>query len=174
MTFGFMGRITSHTKGLDILLEAWARFINHNEGLARLIIMGDGEDLERLKETCKNKQLQSSVIFTGPKFGSEKAVLLKQIDVFLHPSRNEGMPGAPLEAATLGIPLIISKETNLSAYVSKYCNGIALNLSNAMHKLLLKFKNGSIREMGNQSKEMISNEFEWEIIAEKFNTIYSA
>jgi glycosyltransferase involved in cell wall biosynthesis len=180
MTFGFMGRITSFTKGLDILLEAWENFIHLKKGKAKLVIMGDGEDIDSLKKTCKEKRIDDSVVFTGSKFGTEKMDLLKQMDVFLHPSRNEGMPGAPLEAASIGIPLIVSKETNLSTYVDNYANGLTLkennakNLTEAMNTILMSFKNNSIQEMGHNSKKMILREFEWRIIAEKFNFIYSS
>ena len=89
LIFGFLGRIDMYTKGLDLMLSAFAdKAKNHNE--AKLWIIGDGDDRSILESKVKELKIEQKVVFWGAKFGEEKNDLLKGIDVFLHPSRNEG------------------------------------------------------------------------------------
>jgi glycosyltransferase involved in cell wall biosynthesis len=40
-------------------------------------------------------------------------------DVFVHPSRNEGIPRSVLEALALGLPVVVTPETNLGTVVEE-------------------------------------------------------
>ena len=176
--FGFCGRLRAHTKGLDIILEAFAMYRKRFAG--QLLIIGNGEDLERLKEMAKKLDVLEDVEFAGAKYGIAKEEMLSQCDVFLHPSRNEGMPGAVLEAAGQGIPVIVSVATNLAGAVSEAKAGIALSrndaktLSQAMIRSIVARNLGELPKWANNAKNMVATTFSWRRIAGLFHEMYQS
>lgn len=78
------------SKGSDLLLAAAARS-RHPE--ARWVVFGEGPLLEELREEAR---AEGRVLFTG--WRKDAARLLGDLDVYVLPSRTEGLPQALLEA----------------------------------------------------------------------------
>ena len=178
--FGFVGRIDIYTKGLDLLLKGFATFVQLEQSKAKLKIIGDGKELPKLKQMAHELGIEKQVEFTGSKFGDEKLELMRTMDFFYHPSRNEGIPTAVLEAAALGIPCIVSKETNMAGYISSHKAGIALHknssstIAASMKSALLLWMTNLHEEIGKNGQQMIDKTLSWERIAEKLVTTYQA
>ncbi|MEM7036467.1 MAG: glycosyltransferase [Bacteroidota bacterium] len=178
VTFGFCGRLRARTKGLDIMLAAFAEYKRTYAG--RLLVIGDGGDRAALEAQANELGISADVEFVGAKFGAEKDALLETVDVFLHPSRNEGMPGAVLEAAGMGIPVIVSKETNLAEAVDAAQAGIALSanrageLSAAMAQALQAQKSGEWRRWALNARKMVETTFSWNRIANLHFNMYNS
>lgn len=178
LTFGFCGRLRSHTKGLDIILKAFAIYRKRFSG--RLLIIGDGEDLGQLRKMAQELGIVGDVEFAGAKYGTEKETMLSECDVFLHPSRNEGMPGAVLEAAGQCIPVIVSEATNLAAAVAKAEAGIALHrndsqtLAQAMVRSVVAKSVGDMPQWAANAKKMVETTFSWTRIAGLFQQMYQS
>lgn len=73
---------------------------------ARLLLVGDGPDFDEVVEKVKKLQLQDVVIFTGRRSDVER--MYQAMDVFLMPSRWEGLPLVLLEAQASGLPVVAS------------------------------------------------------------------
>lgn len=177
--FGFCGRIKKHVKGLDILLEGFADFLKINNSNAELWLIGDGEDLEAVKAITKFLRIENNVRFLGAKYGEEKDFLISQFNYFCHPSRYEGLPTAVLEAAALGIPSIVSIETNMGDYISKHDAGITLEINNKEYLCNAFNKAYSEKLELYQAKsdnaiKMIKEEFDWSLISQKLVNYYLA
>ncbi|MDE5424097.1 glycosyltransferase family 4 protein [Ancylomarina sp. DW003] len=176
VSFGFMGRFTVYTKGLDLLLKGFQLYKNKYRGSGKLKLIGAGGEEKKIKKLVSDLNLSDSVIFMGAKYGDEKKSCLQDLTGFFHPSRNEGMPGAVLEASALGVPCVVSKATNLMDYVVDYHAGFGLKnnspeyIANAMVKLELRKKSGSIAVMVYNAQRMIAEEFDWKIIAKRFSS----
>lgn len=99
---GSIGRLT-HQKGLDVLLAALGR-LDKLDFLC--LIVGEGEDAEALKEAANRLNLSDRVIFTG--FRSDVPEILGSLDLYVQPSRYEGMPLAVLEAMASALPIVAS------------------------------------------------------------------
>ena len=170
--FGFVGRIDAYTKGLDILFDG---FLNYKQkgGNGILWIIGDGLGLNKLISFAIDNNLEDEVIFYGSKYGNEKLNLIVNMDMFVHTSRFEGFPMAVLEAAGLGKPLLVSKETNFADYVNHYNCGLVLfennsiNISEQMSFFELEIKNSKYLELKNNAIKMIKKEFSWDKISER-------
>ncbi|WP_308296863.1 glycosyltransferase family 4 protein [Streptomyces sp. ISL-44] len=87
-------------KGQDILLRAWPELLGTVPG-ARLALVGDGPDTERLRHTAP-----SGVLFAGA--APDIRPWLRAADLVVLPSRWEGMALAPLEAMACGRPVLVS------------------------------------------------------------------
>ena len=168
LIFGFVGRIDKFHKGLDLLIEGYKIYKEQN-GKAKLWIVGDGQDLEYLKKYTKENNLQDFVTFFGSKFGNEKLNLMKNMDVFIHTSRFEGFPMAILESFGLNVPILISDETNVGEYVTKYSVGILLkeNTPSEISKEMLNLNKNIINQWKENIPNMVSTEFMWPEISKR-------
>ncbi len=89
-------------KGLDVLITA----MQDVRG-AQLAIVGDGEERGTLKDLTKKLNLEDRVFLLGQIPSAAK--YLHAFDLFVLPSRKEGLPYVILEAGSSGIPVIATK-----------------------------------------------------------------
>ncbi|MFG2293800.1 glycosyltransferase family 4 protein [Streptomyces sp. NPDC048603] len=94
-----VGRVCQQ-KGQDVLLRAWPEVRTAVPG-ARLALVGDGPDVERLRRTAPH-----GVVFAGA--AADIRPWLRAADLVVLPSRWEGMALAPLEAMACGRPVLVS------------------------------------------------------------------
>ncbi len=176
---GYMGRLDIHTKGLDLLLAAFAQF-RQSVPDAKLSMVGDGKDRAALEAMIAEMGLEADVQLWGGKFGKEKWDLLQQMQVFVHPSRNEGLPSAVLEAASLGVPSIVSEATNLGSYVRDYKAGVVIPdedvaaLTMALGNMYAQQATGQLAAMGMNAGRMLRGAFDWSRIVLEFDKMYAA
>ncbi|WP_460065816.1 glycosyltransferase [Streptomyces sp. YKOK-I1] len=88
-------------KGQDLLLEAWADVVRRLPA-ARLVLVGDGPDAERLRAGAPQ-----SVLFAGAI--DDTVPWYRAADLVVLPSRWEGMALAPLEALACGRPVVVTE-----------------------------------------------------------------
>ena len=99
---GTVGRLDP-IKDQQLLLQAFSN-LESVEKTLRLIIIGDGPErktLESIRETlcCKDR-----IVFLGERNEVER--ILPVLDVFVLPSKNEGMSNTILEAMAVGLPIV--------------------------------------------------------------------
>ena len=175
-TVGFVGRLDTYTKGLDLLMEAFYLFQKKYPD-SKLWIIGEGEGKAFLENFIDQKQLKNVVLW-GKKFGAEKNELIGKMHVFAHPSRNEGLPTAVLEAAALGTPTIVTQATNVAGYVTDFKAGIGIEnesinaLEKSMEDIYNAYQSGQIEPYIQGSKEMLDQVFSWPVLVEKFDELY--
>lgn len=174
---GFVGRLDIYTKGLDILVDAFAQF-RQKVPQAKLWIVGDSHEKEALEKLIDKANIQESVILWGAKFGEEKERLIKQMSVFVHPSRNEGLPASVLEACSFGIPCIVSKETNVGNYIENYQSGKVLaenkmeNLATVFQEMEKMSQTPQFQSLRENAFRMVREAFDWQNIVQKFDELY--
>lgn len=96
-------------KGYDVLLNAIQRIADHLEHRkppCRFILVGDGEELEPMQQLSQTLGVEQFVRFLGAR--KDVYDILQACDVFLLPSRWEGLPIVLLETGLLKIPVIAS------------------------------------------------------------------
>lgn len=170
--FSYCGRLDRMHKGLDILIEGFTRY-RETGGTGRLWLIGDGKDKGSLKAQAHMLGVRELIKFWGPWYGEEKLRLLDQSDAFIHTSRYEGLPTGVLEAAGIGLPCLLSTETNLGRYFEEREAGIhieengAESVAAALH-LAEKMKTlGQLKEMGFRARMLIKEDFNWTTITEE-------
>lgn len=175
-TVGFVGRLDTYTKGLDLLMEAFYLFQKKFPD-SKLWIIGEGEGQAYLENFIAQKQLKNVVLW-GKKFGEEKDALIGKMHVFAHPSRNEGLPTAVLEAAALGTPTIVTHATNVAGYVSDFKAGISIEnesieaLEKSMRDIYHAYQAEEMEPYVQGAKDMLENVFSWPVLVEKFDELY--
>ncbi len=95
-------------KGLDYAIKAVS--LAYNKGIElQYSIVGDGEELNSLKNLCASLGIQNRVKFLGRKTHLDTLDLLPQADLYIQPSINEGFCNALLEAQGSGCLCIASR-----------------------------------------------------------------
>ncbi len=90
-------------KGQDLLIHALADLRNEFPQ-ARLLLAGDGPDKSRLKQLATSLGITDAVIFAGFVKGMDP--VYSALDVFLFPSRFEGLGTSLLSAMSYGLPSV--------------------------------------------------------------------
>ena len=102
----FLGRL-SEEKNLDVLIEAWKSVMEKYPD-ARLLLIGAGGDFRNvetaLRKQVENLGLSNNVHFLGHVANAKDYVLAS--DVFVLPSRSEGMSNALVEALACGAAIV--------------------------------------------------------------------
>jgi glycosyltransferase involved in cell wall biosynthesis len=100
-----VGSLEVSYKGIDVLLDVVARF--PRERRPRLTVVGGGRLLESYRAQAARLALGGDVRFVG-RLPAGEAVRreLDAADVFVMPSRTEGMPRAMIEAMARGLPCV--------------------------------------------------------------------
>ncbi len=171
--FGFIGRLDLHTKGLDTLLKGFAAQIHKTNKTSELWLIGDGPDKAKLEKLAQNLHIAKQMKFLGAQYGAEKDELLNQLDFLCLVSRNEGLPGVVLEAASAGIPAIVSRETNLESYIIKNNAGFVTenNTTEGVSAALIAatkcIEEKNNFRLGQNAIQMVKKDFNWSVIAKE-------
>lgn len=94
-----------------------------NKYSVKFKIGGTGPEEENLKYFVKENQLTDYVDFLGWVSGDTKKQLLKESQIFVLPSYNEGLPIAILEAISYGVPIVSTKVGSINEAVYENYNG---------------------------------------------------
>ena len=147
-------------KNHELLLHAFA-FVHAKNAAARLILVGDGPEKEKLLRLVQENNLEKEVLFVGEV--KEVQPYLQAADVFVLPSKTESLPLALLEAGACGLPAIVSKAGDMPCVVVHGETGFVFNgedatlLSMLMAELL---KNIELRlRMGKKARTRIEKKY---------------
>ena len=115
----FVGNLTQQpAKGIDVLLAAWTTVIESFPS-ATLTIVGEGDILAYTRHT-ESLSISGSVSFVGKQQNTKR--ILQESDVFVLPSRREGMSNALMEAMMCAMPVVV---TDVSGSQDLVQNGVS-------------------------------------------------
>lgn len=169
---GAVGRLVPQ-KGFDLLLEELAklpRTINW-----QCLIAGTGRQAEGLKQLVEYLGLTEKVFFVGhvadmPKF-------LADLDVFIMPSRWEGLGLVALEAGAAGRPVFASRVDGIKEIIVDKKDGYLFKpeQSGQLAKYLSKYLSGDLRQLTNCAENLqkkVKAEFSIEMTVARYEDFY--
>jgi len=119
-------------KCFDILVQAAAEVVNQGFDNLLVMIAGEGEELLRLENLIEDLKIENHVKLLGLRH--DVMDLMKACDLFVLPSRYEGLSIAMIEAMACGLPIIASDAPGLRDHIKPEQNGLLFPVEN--HKAL--------------------------------------
>lgn len=163
--------------GADILIRAFYILNTKHQILnTKLLLVGDGEQKEELVTLAKELGVFRNIIFAGSVSHVELPKYLKISDVFVRPSRSEGLGSAFLEAMTAGISIIGTRVGGIPDFLKDNETGIFCKMDDPEDlavkiKKIIEDKNQTARITKN-ARFLVLEKHDWNLIAEKFKEIY--
>lgn len=169
----FLGLIGDR-KGIFDLLQAIEKNKEKLKGRLQLVIGGNG-NTARLLKFIELHQLQELVQYAGWISGDQKRHWLRNSDVYVLPSYNEGLPLSILEAMSYNMPILSTPVGGTSEIVCEGINGFLVKPGDqdALIDRLFRFINHPelVTTMGIESGTIVQQYFP-ESVFPKLLTIY--
>ncbi len=163
----FLGRFDLFAKGLDTLLDGFARLARERPDL-RLVLAGRGKDELRVKELSRRLKIDDRVEVRRNVGESERAGLLAGALLLVMPSRFEGFGMVAAEAMAAGVPVLAAGAGALPEVVGNggllVPPGDSAALARAAATLL--DDPGRRRELG-QLARRLARRYSWDSVAER-------
>jgi glycosyltransferase involved in cell wall biosynthesis len=160
-------------KGYDYLIRALAT-VKREIPTVKLLIAGEGEEKNNLKNLVKSLDLSKEVILAGLCREVEK--LFNFTKLFVLPSLWEGMPNAVLEAMAAAKPVVATRVGGVPELVIDGETGILVppedpeSLARAIVKLLRH--TAQANSMGNAGRERVQEHFSVTEMVTKTDRLY--
>lgn len=168
------GRL-SPEKGQDVLVEAWPQ-VTGSHGDALLLLAGDGPERAALHAAVRRLGVADRVCFLGDV--PDVAPYLAASDVFVLPSRAEGMSNALLEALATGLPCLASAVGGNQAVIAPGENGLlsppedARELAAGLRALL---SDGALRaRLAVAARQTAERRFSLDSVADRHRALYTS
>ena len=172
----YLGRMDRNHKGLDLLLQGFAKFLAGRNPAVELILTGnDWEDRQELEKLSTKLGIGNFVQFTGPR--SENSIQIHgEADVVILPSRFDGFGLTIVEAMLASRPVMVSKEAGIASHVERSGGGIIFEpgvdaIASAFVELLGKREDWE--KMGKENHLYVIENLTWEATARETMRAYS-
>ena len=172
LTFLFAARLVK-SKGFNEFLEA-GKIIITKYPETKFFVAGklDFENPETISEKTFESLKDSRIEFLGEVSYEEMNNLYKKATILVLPSYREGLPKVALEAASTGMPLILTNVPGCRECVADNVNGYLIrakdsnDLISKMEKFILNPE--IIRPMSISSRKIIEKRFSLNLISQEF------
>lgn len=168
-----------HIKGIDTILQAVAllkrrgiEVIFAHIGGLRSNTLEQQQYADSLKQMVVNLDIKDNVVWLGRL--TDLQDILPMADLYVHPSRSEGLGSVLLEASVAGLPLVGSRVGGIPEIVQHNVNGLLINadntkqLADAIEQVLM-----TKHTYGEKAREMVYQTFDQTRQAHKLLNLYN-
>jgi len=166
-----VGRVV-YQKGFDLGMRALSQLKDFKWTWT---IAGDGPQMATLKTMAEEYSINDRIHFAGWLSSEKLKEQYAAANVFLFPSRHEGMPNAVLEAMASGLPVVATKIAGNEELVVDGETGRLVptedveSLQESLKPLLV---DAQMREqMGCAARQRVESAFSWNRVAEQYELI---
>lgn len=110
-------------KNHSFIIDIFNELSSYNSNY-KLILVGEGELMNEIKNKVRGLGLEDKVIFTGLR--NDIPEILSASDIFLFPSFYEGFPTSVIEAQASGLPIFISSSITEEVSIIDHCNQLPI------------------------------------------------
>lgn len=150
IVLGHTGRLNDY-KNQQFLIELFKNLNNKNNNYV-LLLVGDGPNYNKLKEEIKINDLEDKIILYGET--SDVSKIYSAMDIFVFPSKSEGLGISLLEAQINGLNCIASDNVPVEADITGNVEFISLSEKN---KWIKSIENINSRNNININSKKIQN-----------------
>ena len=168
MVFGSVCRLHKD-KDIPNLLHAFALTQSKSDLDLGLVIVGEGPEREKIENCAVDLGISDRVLLTG--LQTNITDWLRGLDVFVLPSRREGVPLAILEAMSCGVPVVATDVGGVSHVVDRSAGVIVPRenheeLAQAMTELT---RNPELKsQLAVNSRKLVEMKFSHEVMIDRY------
>lgn len=170
----YIGRL-AQVKGVDILIRSWALLPDDVRARSLLVIVGGGTERDVLEEMIDRLGVQKSTLMAGPH--QEVRAYYRASDIFVLPSRSEGLSNALSEAMACGMPAVASEVGGAIDLINRDVNSLLFEPEN--HRDLAEKLTSVIRtplrwvDMGKRARKTVIACVELQSTVDRIDETYS-
>jgi len=157
-------------------VDTVVRALAHLPTNVHFLIFGDGPDEKKYKALVHELNLESRVHFREQVSHTELPLILRACDIFIRPSRSEGMGNAFIEAMAAGLPVIGTQEGGIADFLfdekrnpEKPVTGWAVDKDSPKQiaEVIIHIMSHpeKVRAVVRTAREMVKEKYDWELIA---------
>lgn len=173
----YLGRMDRNHKGLDLLIEGFAKWRKERPNLAvKLFLTGnDWEDREELERLARRSINDDSIVFTGPRSESSMEIVA-EADLVILASRFDGFGMCIVEAMLAGRPVIVSRQAGIWSHIEKSgCGWIVEPRADSIAQGFEKAyqERSSWPDKGKAGQTYVQNSLTWDQVALRTQEAYA-
>lgn len=162
---GHVGRFC-YQKNHEYLIDVFEQLKKRHHNSV-LLLIGSGENLEFIKELVSVKRLEESVYFVNNVNNVNE--YMQAMDVFVLPSRFEGLPIVGVEAQASGLPVLVSTNVSSELALSESVEFISLgNKEKWTQRLVTHINSKRIKT----AEDLTQNGYNIEVTVKELQKIY--
>lgn len=162
----FVSRLIER-KGLQDFIPQFREIVDNTNCNVELSIVGDGPYRSELENMVKKYDLIDFVRFEGHKCREDILKYYQRADIFILPSRKEGMPNVVLEAMACGLPIVMTPCEGSHELIDG--NGYVSNVLSIKEKVLdLVNDEHKRKHLGLESRKRACKLFGWKKTAQEY------
>lgn len=179
-----------YKNGIDTLISAVAELKKLQAAGYRLQVLGIGPDEQKLKNLAVELGVADNIQFFGYIDPEKISEYLMAADIFVRPSRSEGLGSSFLEAMAAGLPIIGTPVGGIPDFLEEYNENHAKNYANntgkpnglfvkvndhkaLADKVVLLLKDDQLRKkLGENGRQLVFENYSWDKISGKMSQIF--
>ncbi|MBC5649107.1 glycosyltransferase [Christensenella tenuis] len=170
MCFGSL-KALEYGNGVDLVMDAFAKYLEKTTGAATLKIVGTGSLENNLRQKAQNLGIADKVEFTGYVKNAEIPAVLNTMDATVQMGSAEafGVPG--IESMACEVPVVASDTVGASEYILNGVTGYLVKIGNVDRccDCMMELRNKAAREhMGELARGDVKEEYELKDCKEKY------
>jgi glycosyltransferase involved in cell wall biosynthesis len=168
---GHAAALYDEGKGQSVLIEAMRLLADELPNL-QLLFMGSGQDELMLKNAASDL---NNVSFEG--FTDRLGDYFAALDMYVHPSRREGLGSVLLDAMQAELPIIASCVGGIPEIIDDHVNGLLVPAGNARvlaDMILRLYADTDLSRALAQRGKACAEQYTSEIMAHKYAQLYQA
>ena len=159
----YLGRIKKY-KSVDHVIKAM-KIVHEQVPEAKLKIVGDGDNMEFLKNLSASLNLEEVIEFTGFVSKEEKVSILQSAHLTVNPSCKEGWGITVIESNACGAPVVATNAPGLKDSVLDGKTGILFeygNIEQLAENIIKLIKDDKLRETYSKNAVEWASKFNWD------------
>jgi glycosyltransferase involved in cell wall biosynthesis len=160
-------------KGLDDLITA-ARYVHSRHPDVRFVVAGDGPMRAELEGRVRGEQLEKVIVFLGQR--DDIPNLLARAELFVLPSRFEGLPSAIIEAMAAGRPVVATSTAGVPELIDDGSTGwlVPPGAPDRLAEALAEALSAELIEVGTAARRRAESLFSADGMTAGFSDVYDS
>lgn len=155
-------------KGPQYVIDAAVQF----PGVTFRLVGSGRQGFEQVLQERITQLGLKNVTLNGPKTQSQLVDIMRNSDIFLFPSRLEGIPKVTLEAASTGLPCIVFRDYETPSVVDAITGFQVGTLEEMMQALGKLIDDRALRERMGAAGRNHMEKFDWNVVSAQWQNAY--